>query len=72
MKILEITILTDLPGTDHISCKTDLPDAIPFGNDCLYLKFEAQKGAGIEFCRKHFNGIPIKTINCKTGIESRI
>ena len=68
MAKIEVTEATGILtlGTDKVFLKVeDFPSAAwPF-EDVLSLEFEAAKGSGVEYCRKHF-GIEPKVVNSRT------
>lgn len=54
MNITRATVLTG-QGTDRVFLLTDLPGAFTVYSEPLWLKFEATKGTGEAYVRKHFN-----------------
>jgi len=57
LDISRICVLIRKGGTDIINIYTSLPSSFPPGlsSDNLVLRFESQKGKGVEYVRKNFN-----------------
>ncbi len=63
MKIIRISVLLN-QHADICLLTTDLPSSMPKVDDSnLYLKFEAEKNTGVEYCKKHFPEAKIFVIN---------
>ena len=56
MQHITIILMDDI---DMILLETTMPGTIP-GNEYLVISFDATKGTGKEYCKKHFPGIEIK------------
>jgi hypothetical protein len=54
MKIVKAGVLTG-QGPDHIFLTTDMPGSFAMYPEPLLLQFEAEKGTGVEYVKKHFN-----------------
>ncbi len=74
MKITKIEILIMKFGTDIIFMTTDMPSPFPKGisNNTLVLKFESEKGKGVEYILNNFKGIPTTLINTENGEREEI
>ena len=57
MNIKRIVVLIRSYHTDEVFIDTDLPSPFPLEiqKEDLTIKFEVQKGQGIEYVRRHFN-----------------
>lgn len=60
MDIKKIVVLIRRYHTDEVFIHTDLPSPFPLEvqKEDLTIKFEVQKGQGIEYVRRHFNREP--------------
>jgi len=69
MKILEIVVMTHMPGTDQVMVHTDAPPPFPpsVSTDEMVMRFEVQKGRGAEYALKHFPEVPVSTLDARTG-----
>jgi len=54
MNITKATVLTGI-GTDKVYLQTDLPGSYTIYSEPLWLSFDATKGTGQAYVRKHFN-----------------
>jgi hypothetical protein len=62
-------------GPDLVSLITDLP--VPIGwkqhsANTAHLKFEATAGAGVDYVRQHFPGVPIESLNLNNSVLIKI
>jgi len=63
MKIIAATIIEQRHGTDIISLRTDLPDALYPYKESLCLEFRCAKGSGVRYVLEHFPDIIIEHIS---------
>jgi len=61
--IEQVTIFERRSGTDKVFVTTNLPSPYTYeGGGALRLSFDATKGYGREYAKKHFKGIEIETV----------
>lgn len=69
MKFTKVVVVEGLRALDRVSVVTDAPYPIAFNPDnlTLQLDFSCASGAGAQYAREQFPGVPIEHINAKTG-----
>lgn len=74
MNITRITILIHTGSTDYVVVQTTLPSPFPstVSDQPLTMKFEVSAGKGLEYVLANFLGMPVWTLDHKTGAEVQV
>lgn len=58
--VKNILVLRFSMSADRVVLNTSLPEAMYPFTDKLTLEFSAARGTGVEYCEKHFPGVPVE------------
>ena len=74
MKIVSITVMTALMGTDEVFVHTDLPSPLPPSvcMDNMTMKFSVAAGDGVGYALRYFPEVPVTELNMKTSGRTQV